>query len=160
LLKKHEINNIIAAGVLLSRLEEVLTVREEMERDFGFHSYYINLTPALEKWCLFLGSLLHHRLTKIHLPCSFCWNDKTIVQFVQLLDEIGAKCSGLQLIEHKVNHFDSIVPDFKKDKDFRLKEAFFRALPKLVNLQVVRLYFFLCDDWALEQFGEHGTNIV
>jgi hypothetical protein len=106
-----------------------------------------------------LVSLMHHRLTKIHLPSRLHWTEGNIVEFQMLLDEIGAKCSGLKLLQHKDLYYCDDPPDMK-EKDFRLRTAFFRALPKLVSLQVVRLYFFVCDDWALQQFADHATNIV
>jgi hypothetical protein len=113
---------------------------------------------AMEKCRRFFVSLMHHRLVKIHLPYYFIWREKNIVEFVKLMEEIGAKCPGLRLFEFQHNPFDR-SPNLN-EKVFPVKQAFFRALPQLVNLQVVHLYIFHCDDWALQQFGEHGANIV
>jgi len=142
--------------VLLSDLEKKSS-REEIDNDMD--ESLPESTLVMKKWRRFLRTLLHHRLTKIHMPSEFYWNESNIVEFLHLLDEIGAKCPGLRLLKHKANFRDD-PPDMKQEKDFRLKETFFRALPKLVNLQVVKLYFFCCDDWALQQFGQFGTNIV
>jgi hypothetical protein len=116
---------------------------------------------AMEKWRRFFVSLMHHRLVKIHLPYCFMWKEKNTVEFVKLMEEIGAKCPGLRLFEFKHNpYFDIRRSPNLNEKVFPVKQAFFRALPQLVNLQVVHLYIFHCDDWALQQFGEHGANIV
>jgi hypothetical protein len=141
----------ISATVLLSDLERML----------AYKVTYADLNSAdgtAKKWRRFVVSLMHHRLTKIHLPGNLRWNEQIIVEFVKLLENVGVKCSGLQLFEAKANDLDD-PPDLKKN-DFRLRNSFFGALPRLVHLQVVRLHFFLCDDWALQQFGQHGTNIV
>jgi hypothetical protein len=121
--------------------------------------FIFSLSPmAMEKWRRFFVSLMHHRLAKIHLPFSFVWKEKNIVEFVKLMDEMGAKCPGLRLFEFQHNTLDR--SHNLNEKVFPVKQAFFRALPQLVNLQVVHLYIFHCDDWALQQFGEHGANIV
>jgi hypothetical protein len=152
------VHNIVAT-VLLSDLEKMLAHTEVINRDLDYSaSNNEKWFLVMEKWRRFLVSLLHHRLTKIHLPNRFYWSELNIVEFVKLLDEIGAKCPGLQLIEAKANNLDD--PPDVKEKDFRLRNSFFRALPQLLHLQVVRLQFFICDDWALQQFGEHGQNIV
>jgi hypothetical protein len=147
--------------VLLTDLENVLGPSSDTIDYSIFLAFKNNRresTLELKQWCRFLASLLHHRLTKIHLPSRFYWNKSNRIEFMHLLDEIGTKCSRLQLIENKTNFFND--PPDMKEKDIRLKEAFFRALPQLVNLKVVRLFFFICDDWALQQFGENGKNIV
>jgi hypothetical protein len=142
--------------VLLSDLEKKSS-REEIDDDVD--ESLPESKEVMKRWRRFLRTLMNHRLTKIHMPSEFYWNESNIVEFLHLLDEIGAKCPALRLLKHKANFLDD-PPDMKQEKDFRLKEAFFRALPKLVNLQVVKLYFFRCDDWALQQFGQFGTNIV
>jgi hypothetical protein len=149
---------LFVAVVVLSDLEKMLVQMNKLDYSF-YRRQDCKSTLEMKKWRLFLVSLMHHRLTKIHLPSKYYWQEGIILEFVHLLDEIGAKCPALRLLKHKANFWDD-PPDMKQEKDFRLKEAFFRALPKLLNLQVVKLYFFRCDDWALQQFGQFGTNIV
>jgi len=146
------------ALVLLTDLENMLGPSCKMN-DSLYEAFQIDRESTLVKqWCHFLVSLLHHSLTKLRLPSRFYWEEGNILEFVHLLDEMGTKCSRLQLIQHDTNFVDN-PPDVKK-KVFAVKQAFFRALPQLGHLQVVRLFFFICDDWALQQFGQHGANIV
>jgi hypothetical protein len=144
--------------VLLSDLEKMLV--QMNKRD---HYYFRDCQSTwIKKWCRFLISLLHNRLAKIHFAENrYSWKDEEdILEYVKLLDEIGAKCPRLRLIEVKESLFSHPPDDIKTKAFLPAREAFFRALPKLVNLQVVRLCFIMCDDWALQQFALHGQNIV
>jgi hypothetical protein len=140
--------------VLLNDLKKLLMKTDML-------SSPLETSMAMRKCCRFLISLLHHCLVKIHLPISKHWTEGDIVEFANLLDEIGKKAPGLQLIEHMDDPDDPFgIPANRPQVVLRLKEAFFRVLPKLVNLREVKIYFFRCDDWALEQFGKHAKNIV
>jgi hypothetical protein len=108
---------------------------------------------VMRKWRRFLFSLLHPHLTELHVPSSFFSEKKQICECLKLLKNIGARCSGLRLLEAK-NKLLFGPPDI------RLQKSFFRVLPQLVNLQVVRIKFFFSGDWALQQFAHHGTNLV
>jgi hypothetical protein len=110
----------------------------------------------IKKWRRFLFSLLHPHLAELHVPSSFFTETKEIKECMQFLENIGARCSGLRLLEAKVNQFEL----YDDPPDMRLERTFFGILPKLANIQDVRIKFFFCGDWALQQFGQYGTNIV
>jgi hypothetical protein len=41
-----------------------------------------------------------------------------------------------------------------------LGDTLFRVLPRLTNLRVLLIDIIRCDDWALQQFAVHATNLV
>jgi hypothetical protein len=116
----------------------------------------IKSSVVIKKWRRFLFSLLHPHLAELHVPSHFFMEIKQIKECLNFLENIGAKCSGLRLLEAKADQFKL----YDEPPDMRLERTFFWVLPKLANLQVVRIQFFYSGDWALQQFGQYGTNFV
>jgi len=136
----------------------------------------------LDGLCLFLVTLMNSELTAVHLPSfkrspppltmsnilawimNFCrhWlgagqtQQKYNIQ--RLIQAIGAESPGLKLIHIKTSAEDDEPIPLTKGSGFG--ESFFQVLPRLASLQVVQIEFFRCDDWALQQFAKHATNLV
>jgi hypothetical protein len=141
--------------VLLSDLESMRAHmfehdREEMKGDDG---------EGMKGWYRFMRTLLHPRLLKLDVPTSSYnvpWEKEDTSEMEKLLAEVGEKCSALTSIEIE-HRFSS---DFAIVEGSWLGKAFFGALPRLSSLQVVVLYFYELDDWALQQFGMHVPSLV
>jgi hypothetical protein len=72
-----------------------------------------------------------------------------------LIEAIGAECSTLRSLHiMALSYFDPLMP---LTEGSSLGSVFFRALPRLTNLQID---CYECDDWALIQLGTHATNLV
>lgn len=134
---------------------------------------------ASEDLCCYVAALMHKELTILHLPAfnTIPWTWKKppsrLMQFYnqlfsaakseptpnlqRLLEAIGTECSGLKLLHVKTLRGNE--PLFLTEGSC-LADTFFRTLPRLTNLQILQLDKFRCDDWALQQFGMHGTNLV
>jgi hypothetical protein len=134
-----------------------LTLKIDVDAFVAVNRKGLDYNVIMENWRRFLVSLLHPNLTKLSVPSSFCMMEGNNLELLKLLNEVGAKCSGLQHFEAK-KRFLYNQPDVKRDPC--LLQAFFLAMPQLLNLRIVRLHFFLCDDSTLQQFGIHGQNIV
>lgn len=107
----------------------------------------------------FVSILLHSRIKLLHMPSCRNWDAKNKSEFENLLEVIGAQCSGLITFRFIFNWFSLYdVPALTRESWYG--RAFFKALPRLTSLQVVDLEPYPCDDWAFQQFGEHGHNIV
>jgi hypothetical protein len=142
--------------VLLSDLESMRAYmfdydREEMKGDDG---------EGMKGWYRFMRTLLHPRLLKLDVPTS-CYpvhwdKNKDASEMEKLLAEVGEKCSALTSIEIECG-FSS---EFALQEGSWFARAFFGALPHLSSLQVIVLYFFELEDWALQQFGMHVPTLV
>jgi len=70
----------------------------------------------------------------------------------KLMVEVGNRCRGPKFYEASIS-----LRDGDDGCSTWFKPIFFRAL---VNLQVLELKYFNCDDKALEQFAIHTKNLV
>jgi hypothetical protein len=114
----------------------------------------------------FVANLLNSEVTILYMPTLGVFGNAInhedgleIKQIKTLMDVIGAKCSKLRLLhirvvaELRMSHQDPIlVAD--------VGQSIFMALPRLASLQVLQIDEFVCDDWALTQFGMHSQNLV
>lgn len=140
---------------------------------------------ALEELCCFVATLMHSELTTVDLPALNSIPRDTVAghQLIQIAwckVSFSAANSALSLGERNSN-FETLmdamvakchqlkrlhVRTLKQNKPLYMTEGshlagtFFRALPQLASLQIVKLDMFCCDDWVLQQFGAHGTNLV
>jgi hypothetical protein len=91
------------------------------------------------------------------------------VYIEKLMVEVGSRCRDLKLFEassiidveeslDRLHYSDDEGGTFRTYKWF--EPLFYRALPRLANLQVVQLKHFNCDDQALVQFSIHTKNLV
>jgi hypothetical protein len=112
-----------------------------------------------DKWSRFLCRLLDGNLATLHMPRK-CTSKESIEK---LMVEVGKRCRGLKLFEASI-YFDNerFQPFYREDDRIYtwFEPIFCRALPRLVNLQVVQLKYFNCDDKALEQFAIHTKNLM
>jgi hypothetical protein len=153
--------NVYSAEVLKSDLVKMSGMHKIDSDCYAGDRSGLDRKVVMKKWRRFLFSLMHHHLEKLHLPIRFFWNDEKItVEYVKLLDSIGARCSGLRFFVARSDFIYATLFEPGAKGNPRLQEGFFRTLPRLVNLQVVQIDCFLCGDLALQQFAEHGTNIV
>jgi len=146
------------AEVLKSSLERMLCYSRGMMSQIDRYCFKPirrnGVDTRVKMWRIFLSSLLHPHLTKLHVPFTFFRKKTEIQECLMLLENIGARCPGLRLLKAK--------SELMFDKpDICLQATFFRrVLPQLANLQVACIRFFFSGDWALEQFAQHGTNLV
>jgi hypothetical protein len=116
---------------------------------------------ASEELCSFVAALLHSDLAAVHLPTLDSTgetppsNAKT--KFQTLLEAIGAESPKLRLLH--VRTLETKTPPLLTQGS-SLGETFFSVLPQLASLRVILLDLFRCDDWTLQQFAMHATNIV
>jgi hypothetical protein len=116
---------------------------------------------ATQELCCFVAALLHGELTEVRLPTLDSTgetpptNAKT--KFQTLMEAIGAESPGLKLLH--VRTLETKTPPLLTESS-PLGTTFFGVLPRLTCLQFLMLDFFRCDDWALQQFAEHATNLV
>jgi hypothetical protein len=107
----------------------------------------------------FVTMLLHHNIKYLHMPSCDDWNEENKLEFEKLLKVIGSQCSGLKKFRF-IDGWGSINDNPALTKQSWYGRAFFRALPGLSSLQVLELDSYNCNDWALQQIGMHGQNIV
>jgi hypothetical protein len=114
----------------------------------------------------FVANLLNSEVTILYMPTlrvggnAIKFEDlPEIKQLKTLMDVIGAKCFKLRLLHIRVDaglrlcHLNSILLA-------DVGQSIFMALPRLASLQVLQIDEFVCDDWALTQFGMHSQNLV
>jgi hypothetical protein len=114
---------------------------------------------AWQELCCFVASLLHSELAAVHLP-TIDTNGETSPtnsKLLTLMEAIGAESPGLELLHVRTTSTKN--PPFLTHIS-RLGEKFFRVLPRLTSLKVLMLDLFRCDDWGLQQFAMHATNLV
>lgn len=140
---------LFAAPELLNDLERMSTQMvddEDLEVD----------KSGMTDWYDFLRSLLHHGLLNLSVPK---WSEKSLTGLEHLFDALSSRCTGLKAMYVEVPDSNDTGPN-KRKSDIRFGRVFFRALPQLSNLQKVHLCSYAIDDWALQQFGKHTTNLV
>jgi hypothetical protein len=123
---------------------------------FIYQSWLVN-----EMRC-FVTMLLHHNIKYLHMPSCVDWNEENKLEFEKLLEVIGFQCSGLKTFRF-IDDWDSIndnPDDPALTEQSWYGRAFFRALPGLSSLRVLELDSYNSNDWALQQIGMHGQNIV
>jgi hypothetical protein len=114
-----------------------------------------------DRRCRLLCKLLDGNLASLHMPESYA-SKKSVKN---LMTNIGKRCRGLKLFEASICYvYDQtdaqLVPDNDPYDCKWYEKSFFRALPGLVNLQVVQLKHFTCDDQVLQLFALHTKNLV
>jgi hypothetical protein len=110
---------------------------------------------TFDVWCRFTCRLLDNKFETLRMPGSYNANSETIGKMMS--EAVGNRCPGLKLFKSSIslNNYSDEVGYSKW-----LEPIFFRALPRLANLQVVQLKFFICDHKALEQFAIHTKKLV
>jgi hypothetical protein len=112
---------------------------------------------ASQELCCFVAALLHNELAAVRLPTLDYTGETLQTKAKMLLEAIGAESPGLTFLH--VRTIWTRAPAFLTENS-ALGDTFFRVLPRLTNLRVMLLDRFYCDDWALQQFAVHATNLV
>jgi hypothetical protein len=102
-----------------------------------------------------LACLMHHQITSVHAPdFEVDWYPEEVDSLVQpLVQAIGTECPKLTSLDLRFTYI--ILPLLPSQR-----EPLFRALPQLVNLQTLKINYFRCNDWVLQQFGKHCSKLV
>jgi len=120
-----------------------------------------NKKSASEELCSFVAALMHSDLVAVQLPTLDSTGETpptdAKTKFQTLMEAIGAESPSLRLLN--VRTLETKTPPLLT-MGSPLGETFFGVLPRLKSLRVVRLELFHCDDWALQQFAVHATNLV
>lgn len=117
-----------------------------------------DVESQLKELCGFLACLMHSRVKAIHLPdMNVIWTSGNESKFQALVEAIGAECSRLTTLDLR-NSLNYESPALTEGSS--MGRTFFAALPQLASLRIAQLDNFSCDDWALQQFGLHGHNLV
>jgi hypothetical protein len=114
---------------------------------------------ASQELCCFVAALMHSELAAVRLP-TLDYTGKTPqtkAKFQILLEAIGVESPGLSFLH--VQTIWTNPPAFLSEYS-ALGDTLFRVLPRLTNLRVMLLDKIHCDDWALQQFAVHATNLV
>jgi hypothetical protein len=108
-----------------------------------------------------VAALMHSDLAAVQLPTLDNTGETpptdAKTKFQTLMEAIGAESPGIRLLH--VRTLETKTPPLLT-KGSPLGKTFFSVLPRLKSLRVVRLELFRCDDWALQQFAMHATNLV
>jgi hypothetical protein len=130
---------------------------EKFETDYY---RYMSGSLQLHELCCFVAALLHSELSVLNLPklvsTGKAWmNAKS--RFDTMMKAVGAESPGLKLLHVGTSE---ITQPLLLTKGSPAGDTFFKMLPRLGSLRVVRLDNFQCDNWALRQFAMHTTNLV
>jgi hypothetical protein len=111
----------------------------------------------IEDLCYIMAILMHKEVTEVRFPdVKVAWCCNVVNRLQQLLEVIGAECPKLTSLVLRTSCKTPVV----MTQNSELAVAIFKVLPRLVNLKKLQINYFTCDDWALQQIGEHATNLV
>lgn len=140
----------------MDMVEEIID--REYSCSFQHHPLVVG-TSIFDSYCRFKARLLQGDTATLNLTLSLDEVEQTN-SLENLLEEVGRKnCRSLRLIN--VNGQYEMYDDEVLHENLLVVHAFFRALPRLVNLQVVKIGPKWCvEDHQLKEFAKHTPNLV
>jgi len=115
------------------------------------------LITEMEELCRIMASLMHQEVISVQVPdFVVSWRLVPGLKLLQLVETIGAECPKLTSLNLTTSYYKTPVLTQTSD----LAATIYKVLPRLVNLRNLQINYFICDDEALQQIGEHCAILV